>query len=89
MTEGDRCSVDGCERQARTRGLCGMHYSRTMRGGSPGPPQPRPRKGIRVAFSPRTAPPDPPSDADRQRREARQRIEAREDAARLVRELEW
>ena len=30
------CSVEGCSRPHRCRGLCGMHYSRTRKMGNPG-----------------------------------------------------
>lgn len=33
---GDSCSVDGCEKAARTTGLCPMHYQRKIRAGSTG-----------------------------------------------------
>lgn len=29
-----RCSLDGCQRQSKTAGLCGMHYERRLRHGS-------------------------------------------------------
>lgn len=31
------CSVPGCERRRRARGLCYMHYKRERRTGDPGP----------------------------------------------------
>lgn len=34
--EAGPCSVDGCERIAKARGLCKMHYDRWYRTGSPG-----------------------------------------------------
>ena len=33
----NECSVDGCERPVKVRGFCGMHYSRFMKNGDPGP----------------------------------------------------
>ena len=30
------CSVDGCEKRARARGLCWAHYKRWQRHGDPG-----------------------------------------------------
>src|SRR5262249_38143293 len=33
------CAVDGCERDAQTRGYCQMHYARIIRRGEPGPAQ--------------------------------------------------
>jgi len=39
------CSTEGCERDARTKGLCGMHYLRLWKHGDPlcksPPPKPR------------------------------------------------
>lgn len=34
----DLCTVDGCERWVRCRGLCEMHYSRFIKTGDIGPP---------------------------------------------------
>lgn len=34
------CSVPGCTRSERTRGLCPMHYLRQLRNGAPGPATP-------------------------------------------------
>lgn len=34
------CSVDGCERQIKTRGWCNMHYQRVMKGRPLGPAEP-------------------------------------------------
>lgn len=31
------CTVGGCERRAKMRGMCGMHYQRVLRTGDPGP----------------------------------------------------
>ena len=30
--DSDRCSVDGCERKVRSKGLCGAHYNRSLKG---------------------------------------------------------
>lgn len=35
------CSVDGCDRGAKYRGWCPMHYGRVLRNGSPGEAAPR------------------------------------------------
>lgn len=35
------CTVDGCARTVRARGLCGMHYFRQWRSGDPGEATPR------------------------------------------------
>ena len=34
------CSIEGCEKQARTIGLCPMHYTRVRRHKTPGPAEP-------------------------------------------------
>jgi hypothetical protein len=39
MKREGRCSVEGCQRDAQTRGYCQMHYARIMRHGEPGPAQ--------------------------------------------------
>ena len=38
------CSVNGCERAARCKGFCGMHYRRWKDGGDPGTNQPKTKK---------------------------------------------
>ena len=29
------CTTPGCDREARTRGMCSMHYARALRAGLP------------------------------------------------------
>jgi hypothetical protein len=41
------CAIEGCEREARTRGWCEMHYHRWYRKGDPGEAEERPRFGHR------------------------------------------
>ena len=43
---GNLCQVDGCGRDAITRGFCEMHYRRVLKTGDPGPPGPLRDRGI-------------------------------------------
>lgn len=45
------CSVEGCERAAKARGWCFMHYQRAMKWGAPGGPAPEgPRTNTPESF---------------------------------------
>ena len=41
LAAADACSVDGCSKPARTRGMCDMHYCRLKRAGALPPLPPR------------------------------------------------
>lgn len=41
------CSVEGCDRDARYRGYCTMHYQRVQKYGTPGPAAPHSQSGAR------------------------------------------
>lgn len=50
MREAKHCSVDGCEKPAKTNHLCSMHYARVWRHGNPHTrfPSHRPRTGEEI-----------------------------------------
>jgi len=35
MTDRSKCTVKGCEREAKAHGMCGLHQMRVLRTGSP------------------------------------------------------